>query len=120
MNSAFFGLSHVPEKTLTRVAEKIDEYGDWDNADLGGLSREDYLREHPSIMPLMQGIPDTACVFPECKHFGVDGAMKTIGFHPGFPEEHEIVMWGAGVEMVSLIFQMCSHCGTFYVSNQCI
>lgn len=119
MHSAFFGLAHVPDRTLTKVADQLDTYGDWDDVDLSGTTREQYLKENPSYMPLSQGIPDSACVFKQCPKHGVNGAMQTVGFHPGFPEEYETVMWGPGIDMVSLIFQLCRYCGTFYVSNQC-
>jgi hypothetical protein len=119
MCSAFFGLRHVSQETLAQVAQRLDEFGYWDDVELEGASREDYLREHPSSMPLLQGIPDSRCIYKRCEHFGRKSAMEIVAYHPGIPMKHEQVMWGPGVEMVCLIFQMCKHCGTFYVSNQC-
>ena len=118
-NSAFFGLSHVPVATLKRVAAIIDEFGHWDDVDLGEMTREQYLRENPSSMPLMQGIPDTACVYRECQRYGKRDAMKIIASHvEGLPDLNETALWGDVGEMIQLIFQMCFTCGTIHVSNQ--
>ncbi len=119
MCSAFFGLRHVSQETLALIAQRLDEFGHWDDVELLGASREDHLREYPSNMPLPQGIPDSRCIYDRCKHFGRAGSMEIVAYHPGNPMKHEQVMWGPGVEMVCLIFQMCNRCGTFYVSNQC-
>ncbi len=119
MCSAFFGLRHVSQETLALIAQRLDEFGHWDDVELRGASREDHLREYPSNMPLPQGIPDSRCIYDRCKQFGRAGSMEIVAYHPGNPMKHEQVMWEPGVEMVCLIFQMCNRCGTFYVSNQC-
>jgi hypothetical protein len=122
MNSAFFGLSHVPETTLKRIAARMEEFGDWDDVDLGDMTREQYLREHPSGMPLLQGVPDSACVYSECRSYMKQGAMTIIAFHMEGEWDgplNETDLWGAGGEIIQLIFQMCADCGTIHASNQC-
>lgn len=118
MNSAFFGLNHVSERTLKQVAARLDEFGDWDDVDLAGQTREQYLREHPSEMPLLQGIPDSRCVYDQCPAYQRAGAMQIIAVHMG-DELEGTSLWGTVGEMILLIFQMCGTCRTMFVSNQC-
>jgi hypothetical protein len=124
MNSAIFGLSHVPAATLKRVASRMGESGGWDGVDLGDMTREQYLREHPpsAMLPLLQGAPDSACVYPECRSYGKQGAMKIIAFHMEGEWNgpiNETQLWHAGGEIMQTIFQMCADCGTIHVSHQC-
>jgi hypothetical protein len=53
MCSAFLGLRHVSQETLAQVAQRLDEFGYWDDVELDGASREDYLREHPSSIEVI-------------------------------------------------------------------
>ena len=120
INSAFFGLAHVPDATLTRVASLLDECGHWDDLDIGGMTREQHLREHPPAMPLFQGVPSSACVYPRCRSYGKQGAMTIIAFHmDGMADADGTELWGSIGEPIQMIFQMCFTCGTIFVSNQC-
>jgi hypothetical protein len=133
-NSATFGLVHVPERTLKRVAAELDESSlYWEGVRLGELTREEYLRKNPSSEPLFQGVPNSKCVYRKCSAFGKKAAMKIVGLHfewnpnwvrvMGGEPEYEFLLWAEDIdemgETVQLIFQMCFACGTMYVSNQC-
>ena len=133
-NSAVFGLAHVPERTLKRVAAELAESSlYWEDVSLGKLTREEYLRKNPSCKPLFQGVPNSKCVYRKCSAFGKRSAMKIVGLHiewdpswvtlMGGEPEYEFLLWAEDIDemrdTVQLIFQMCFECGTMYVSNQC-
>ncbi len=68
--------------------------------------------------PFVQGKPDESCLNPRCRHRKKKGQLSTIALMPAEPVKgvHLFGLWGTDT---FLIFQLCKHCYSIRVTNQC-